>query len=70
MVMGKDKEKREAYLEMIFLSRSVASTVVKVFSGTDSRCLEWLLDGPESPRQNSRARDAQGSCEGLTCVEG
>lgn len=68
MVMGRDKEKREAYLEMI-LSRRVASTVVKVVSGTGSRCLEWLLEGPESPHQNSKARDAQGSCEGLTCAE-
>lgn len=28
MVMGRDKEKGEAYLEMIFLARRVASTMV------------------------------------------
>lgn len=50
MAMQRDKEKGEAYLEMNFLSRRVASTMVpKVFPGRDNRCLEWLLDGPESP---------------------
>jgi hypothetical protein len=50
MVMGRDKEKGEAYLEMIFFARRVALTMVlKVFPGTDSSYLEWLLEGPEPP---------------------
>lgn len=46
--MGQDKEKGEAYLEMLFLSSRVALPVVtKVFPRADNRCLGWLLDGSE-----------------------
>lgn len=46
--MGQDKEKGEAYLEMLFLSSRVALPMVtKVFPRADNRCLGWLLDGSE-----------------------
>lgn len=67
--MGKDKEKGEAYLEILFLSSRVALTMVtKVFPRADNRCLGWLLDGSEWP-QNLQSARRSGKL-GLPCAEG